>query len=146
MLKMVIKTLHPDARRPSQATTGSAGYDLSSIQEGHIRPGEWSSIRTGIAMEIPPGCVGLVCPRSGIAVKHGVTILNTPGIIDSDYRGEIRVPMVNHSTETFFYKIGDRIAQLVVCPTTPLQLVFLDTDEELSDSDRGAGGFGSTGR
>jgi len=133
---------------PSRATELSAGYDLYSCEDVHI-PGietlagdNWVLVNTGVAVEIPTGCVGLVCPRSGLALNRGVTVLNAPGIIDSDYRGEIKVILVNFSRLSRAIMRGDRIAQLIVCPTivAPIQEV-----RYLHPTERGSGGFGSTG-
>lgn len=133
---------------PARETPGAAGYDLRARLEfvGEmvpIGPGDGCAFRTGFAVEIPPGFVGMVCPRSGLARSHGITVLNAPGIIDSDFRGEIGVILFNHGYRPHGVLHGDRIAQLVIVPiaTPDLELV-----EELDDTARGAGGFGSTGK
>jgi dUTP pyrophosphatase len=107
-----------------------------------LSPGERALIPTGFAIELPPGFEGQVRPRSGLAFKHGVTVLNAPGTVDADYRGEVGVILINHGSEPFEVTRGMRIAQLVVCRTEPL---VLSEAEDLSDTARGAGGFGSTG-
>ena len=129
---------------PTYATGGSAGSYLRACVESPvlIATGERSVVPTGVTLEIPPGYEGQVRPRSGLAARHGVTLLNAPGTIDSDYRGEIRVILVNLSGEPYTVQPGDRIAQLVIAPVQ--QVDFLA--EALEESERGEGGFGSTGR
>lgn len=131
---------------PSQATTGSAGFDLrAAIAEGSslfIEPGGRDLVPTGIALAIPEGYEGQVRPRSGLALRFGVTVLNSPGTIDSDYRGEVGVILVNHGGEPFEVRRGDRIAQLVVAASPSCRFALVD---ELNQSERGSGGFGSTG-
>jgi dUTP pyrophosphatase len=131
---------------PSYQTEGSAGMDLiAALDEEEtifLPAGERALVPTGIALEIPHGFEGQIRPRSGIALTYGVTVLNGPGTIDSDYRGEVRVMVVNLGLETFAIERGTRIAQLVIAPVTR---ATLELAEGLSDSDRGAGGFGSTG-
>lgn len=124
-------------------TLGAAGADLCSAEDGVIPPGERRLFRTGVCIELPTHIEGQIRPRSGLALKHGVTVLNAPGTIDSDYRGEIAVLLVNHGTETFEVQVGDRIAQLVLSPVVHGHFRMT---EHLSQSDRGANGFGSTGR
>jgi len=132
------------ARPPTQAHEGDAGYDLRAAEAATIGPGERASIGTGIAVAIPEGQAGLVIPRSGLAVRHGISVVNAPGLIDSGYRGEVRVLLLNTDrSEPFTVEPGDRIAQLV--------LVRVETEEleevaELDETARGVGGFGSTGR
>ena len=132
-----------DLPLPSYATPGSAGMDLRSAEALTIKPGARAVVGTGIAIALPPNFEAQVRPRSGLAVKHGVTVLNSPGTIDADYRGEIKVPLINHGTEDFVIARGDRIAQMVVTPVTMAELVEVDA---LDDTVRGAGGFGSSGR
>ena len=129
---------------PSYASSGSAGMDLRAAVEEDVAvsPGERCQIPTGLIIELPDGWEGQVRPRSGLALRHGVTLLNTPGTIDSDYRGEIRVIVVNLGSEVFRIGRGDRIAQLVVAPVS--QVVLSETDS-LASTGRGDGGFGSTG-
>ncbi|GAB4246825.1 MAG: dUTP diphosphatase [Thermoleophilia bacterium] len=137
-----VKKLHPDARLPHRAHDGDAGADLCSVESVVIPPGERKAVGTGIALALPEGYAGFVQPRSGLAFKHGIMVVNSPGLIDAGYRGEVRVALYNSSGEPFAIGTGDRIAQLVV------QRValpgFVETDE-LDGTARGAGGFGSTG-
>ncbi|TML34485.1 MAG: dUTP diphosphatase [Actinobacteria bacterium] len=136
--------LHRQARAPAQAHPGDAGYDLFAAESAVLRPGERASVGTGIAVAIPDGCAGLVLPRSGLAARHGITLLNAPGLIDSGYRGELRVLLQNtDSAEPFEVSVGDRIAQLVLVRLEPAPL---EEVEALEESVRGLGGFGSTGR
>jgi dUTP pyrophosphatase len=127
---------------PSYATAGSAGIDLRASEAAEIGPGDFMTLGTGLYVEIPFGYEGQVRPRSGLAAKYGVTLLNSPGTIDSDYRGEIRVVLVNHGRDVFTVSPGDRIAQVVFAPVTRAELV---ESSRLSDSGRADGGFGSTG-
>ena len=149
------KRLHPDAVLPAYQTDGAAGMDLYAHNNaGHGRdpteipftlfPNERTLFGTGIALAIPPGYEGQIRPRSGLAAKHGVTVLNSPGTIDSDYRGEIKVLLINLDSEPVVIKRGDRIAQLVIAPVARAALVDIG-DRELSDTVRSVGGFGSTG-
>ena len=136
--------LHQEARAPAQAHPGDAGYDLCAAESAVLRPGERASVGTGIAVAIPDGCAGLVLPRSGLAARHGITLPNAPGLIDSGYRGELRVLLLNTDpAEPFGVSAGDRIAQLVLVRLEPAPLQEV---EQLDDTSRGAGGFGSTGR
>ncbi len=132
-----------DLPLPSYATTGSAGMDLRSAESLTLKPGARALVATGIAIALPDTHEAQVRPRSGLAVKHGVTVLNSPGTIDADYRGEIKVPLINHGTDDFVIARGDRIAQMVVAPVTTVELVDVET---LDETERGAGGFGSSGR
>ena len=127
---------------PSYATPGSAGLDVRSAEDLDIEPGERASVGTGIYLEIPPGFEGQARPRSGLALKHGVTLLNSPGTIDSDYRGEIRMIMINLGRKKFSLKRGNRIAQIVFTPCTRAEIIETD---ELNSTARSSGGFGSTG-
>ena len=127
---------------PARATAGAAGADLVSAEETTIAPGAVHAVATGIAIAIPEGYEAQVRPRSGLALKHGVTVLNAPGTIDADYRGEVKVILINHGSEPFRITRGDRIAQLVVAPVTAARFERVDV---LPDTARGAGGFGSTG-
>lgn len=128
--------------KPQYQTEFSAGCDLMSVEDVVIPVGQWRLVGTGLFMELPEDFIGMVCPRSGLALKSGVTVLNAPGIIDSDYRGEVKVILVNHSQQEYSVKIGDRIAQLIFSPA--FQARFLSA-EQLTETARGAGGFGSTG-
>jgi dUTP pyrophosphatase len=132
-----------DLPLPSRQTTGSAGFDLASAEPDFVlAPGERRLVSTGLAVEIPPGIEGQVRPRSGLALRHGITMPNAPGTIDSDYRGEVRVILQNLGTEPVTIVRGDRIAQLVFARYETPELVDAT---ELEQSSRGAGGFGSTG-
>lgn len=146
ILTMNIKKLHIDAVIPKRATQGSAGYDLCAYTEGDviIPVGAIAKIPTGIAIALPSkDYVALIFGRSGNGIKHGVSPANAVGVVDSDYRGEIIVGLINHGTEPFIIHHGDRIAQMVITPVITPELVVV---EELDSTDRGAGGFGSTGR
>lgn len=127
---------------PAYATAGAAGMDVVSAEDVTIAPGARHAVATGLAMAIPEGYEIQVRPRSGLALKHAITVPNTPGTIDSDYRGELKVILINHGTEAFSIVRGDRVAQLVLAPVT--QASWLEVDE-LDDTERGEGGFGSTG-
>ena len=130
---------------PSYASTGAAGADLRAAVEVEsvLSPGERAAVSTGLILEIPPGWEGQVRPRSGLAIRHGLTVVNAPGTIDSDYRGELKVLLINLGSEVVTIHRGDRIAQLVVAPAP--QSDFVEA-ERLETTDRDAGGFGSTGR
>jgi dUTP pyrophosphatase len=125
---------------PVYSSDGAAGADLNAAEEVTLQPGEWASVGTGLRVEIPPGHVGLVWPRSGLAVRHGIDTL--AGVIDSDYRGELRVVLANHGPEPYRIAPGDRVAQLLVQRVERAAFVR----SALADSGRGHGGFGSTGR
>jgi dUTP pyrophosphatase len=131
-----------DLPLPAYATEGAAGMDVVAAEDLILAPGARHGVATGFAMAIPPGYEVQVRPRSGLALKHGVTCLNTPGTIDSDYRGEVKVILANLGSESFSIKRGDRIAQLV---PTPVQRAVLNEVESLDETSRGSGGFGSTG-
>lgn len=141
-----LKRLHPDATLPSYKTEGAAGLDLAAcLPDGDrtLGPGDISLIPCGFAMAIPPGYEGQVRPRSGLATRHGVTLINSPGTIDCDYRGEAMVPLVNHGHEPFTIRHGDRIAQMIIAPVAHVRVSEVET---LDETGRGDGGFGSTGR
>ena len=127
---------------PHYATGGAAGMDVLSAEAVTLKPGQRHAVATGLAMAIPEGFEIQVRPRSGLALKHGITVPNTPGTIDSDYRGELKVILINHGPDNFAIARGDRIAQLGLAPV--VQAAW-DEVEELDDTSRGAGGFGSTG-
>ena len=131
-----------DVPLPAYATDGAAGMDICAAEEVTILPGKRHTVATGLAFAIPAGFEVQVRPRSGLALKHGVTCLNTPGTIDSDYRGEVKVILANLGEKSFAIAIGDRIAQIVVAPVTRGVMAEV---AELDDTARGAGGFGSTG-
>lgn len=132
---------------PAYQSAEAAGLDLmAAVPEGEpmtLAPGQYALVPTGLAIALPPGHEAQVRPRSGLAAKHGVTVLNSPGTVDADYRGEIKVIMINHGQAPFVIKRGERIAQMVIAPVVQAALVPVAT---LSPTDRGAGGFGSTGR
>jgi dUTP diphosphatase len=134
----------PDASLPEHLSDGAAGLDLPAAVDTPVRldPGRWQLIGCGFAIAIPPGFEGQVRPRSGLASRHGVTVLNAPGTIDSDYRGEVKVLLVNHGPEPFEVTAGMRIAQLVIAPVTRVEWEIVT---ELPDTSRGSGGFGHTG-
>lgn len=143
--KLYVKKLREGAMLPKRETIGSAGYDLCCLCEEPITvsPNERKLIPTGIAVEIPEGTVGLVYSRSGLSLKHGIHMANDVGVIDSDYRGELKVPVHNRSDVTYIVNNGDRIAQLVI---TPILTPEIEETDELSETVRGEGGFGSTGK
>ncbi len=127
---------------PAYASAGAAGMDICSAENLNLRVGRRVAVSTGFAFAIPHGFEVQVRPRSGLAINHGITCLNTPGTIDSDYRGEVKVILINHGDEDFIVNKGDRIAQLVVAPVTLATMTEIDA---LDTTERGAGGFGSTG-
>ena len=139
-----VKKLRPDASLPRYATAGAAGLDLVAAIDAplELASGAIARVPTGIAIELPPGHEGQVRPRSGLAAKHGVTVLNAPGTIDEDYRGEVQVILVNHGRASHRIQSGDRIAQLVVAPVVR---VAVEEIAALAATARGEGGFGSTG-
>ena len=142
---MVVKIVNKsDNALPQYETGGSAGLDVRSAENGLLKPGEFKLITTGLRVEIPYGYEIQVRPRSGLALKHGITVLNSPGTIDADYRGEIGVILINHGQSDFEIKAGDRIAQLVVAPVERIQ--WQETGELNSSTKRGENGFGSTGK
>jgi dUTP pyrophosphatase len=135
--------LHPDATLPERAHPGDAGFDLRSVVDVEVGPGERAMVPTGVAVAIPDGLAGLVLPRSGLASRHGLTLANAPGLIDAGYRGEVICAVVNlDRTSPVHIARGDRIAQLVIVAVPDLEPVWVD---ELPPSARGEGGFGSTG-
>lgn len=140
--EMKIRRLDSSAVLPRYMTTGSSGLDLTAIETTTIAPRSRALLRTGISLEIPPGYEGQVRPRSGLAVKTGITVINTPGTIDSDYRGEVKVPLINHGDLPILIQPGERIAQLVICPVIRVRII---ESHDLSETKRGTGGFGSTG-
>lgn len=142
MIELAVARLRDDARLPERAYAGDAGLDLAACERVDLAPGERAVVPTGIAVAIPEGFAGFVQPRSGLAARHGIAVVNSPGLIDSGYRGEIRVVLLNTDPErAFVAEAGDRIAQLVVVPIPELDLVEVD---ELPPSERGVRGFGSS--
>ena len=142
MIEVPIRRLRPDAVLPQQAYEGDAGVDLAACEAAVLGPGERAVVPTGLAVEIPVGYAGFVLPRSGLAARHGISVVNSPGLVDSGYRGELRVVLLNSDREhTFAVERGMRIAQLVIAPVAAVRLVEVD---ELAASERGARGFGSS--
>ncbi len=142
--RIQIKKLHPNAKVPKYMTELAAGMDVCALVEEDlvIAPGQRVLVPTGLAFAIPRGYEIQVRPRSGLAIKHGISLVNSPGTIDADYRGEVLIIMINHSTDDFVVSSGDRIAQLVVAPVSQ---AVLQVVAELDETDRGEGGFGHTG-
>jgi dUTP pyrophosphatase len=142
-MRLGVRRLHPDARLPRRAHDDDAGHDLHAVEAVTLPPGGRATVATGIAIELPAGHAGWVVPRSGLAARHGIAVVNAPGLIDAGYRGEIKVLLLNTDrTEPFVIEPGDRIAQLVVAPVAAPAVVEV---EVLGGTARGAGGFGSTG-
>lgn len=140
--KVRIKLINDEAKLPYRANKGDAGLDLFSIEEKIIKAGESELVRTGIQIELPRGTEAQIRPRSGLALKHSITVLNSPGTIDEGYRGEIKVILINHGKEDFKVEKQMRIAQMVI---TPVVQVKLEQTEILSNTERDKGGFGSSG-
>ena len=145
MVKVLIKKLNPKVRLPEYKTSGSSGMDIMAFLENkvEIEPNNSALIPTGLSIAIPSDCEIQIRPRSGLAVKSNISVLNTPGTIDSDYRGEIKVILYNHGKKNFKINNNDRIAQMIL---TPVIKIDLEETSELPDSIRGVGGFGSTGK
>ena len=142
MIELPIQRLRDDAIVPERAYAGDAGLDLSACERVELAPGERALVGTGLAVAIPEGYAGFVQPRSGLAARHGLTVVNSPGLVDSGYRGELRIILLNTDRELAFeVEPGMRIAQLVVLPVPPVELRVVD---ELPASDRGERGFGSS--
>jgi len=143
-ITIAVSLIHPQAQLPrcAHSSQEEAGLDLFSVEEARLGPGDWAAVGTGLILEIPPGYEGQVRPRSGLALRHGVTLLNSPGTIDPGYRGEVRVLLLNLGKEEVHIQPGDRIAQLVVNAYTAVEW---KVQPDLSPSARGAGGFGSSG-
>lgn len=143
-MDLPVRRLSDAATLPTRAHEGDAGLDLHAAEPAILAPGERISVGTGIALEIPEGHAGLVLPRSGLAARHGIALVNSPGLIDSGYRGEVRVLLLNTDTEgSFEIGVGDRVAQLLITPFAAAEPVVAP---ELAVSSRGEGGFGSSGR
>ncbi len=143
-MRVACKRIHPNARLPERMTEGAAGFDLYACLEESVtlQPGRWALIPTGLQMAIPEGHEGQIRARSGLAFRHGVGVLNGPGTIDCDYRGEIGVLLMNWGLEPFVIRQGERIAQIVFQQVIPVQVEW---SEDLDETDRGGGGFGHTG-
>lgn len=144
-VKVQFVKIHPNAKLPEYATEGAAGMDLINVLEEPItlKPNERAKVPTGLVMILPEGYEGQVRPRSGLALKHGITLTNCVGTIDSDYRGEVCCLMINLGNEPYTIEPGERIAQLVIAPVTHVEIEKI---EEIPETKRGAGGFGSTGK
>jgi len=140
-VEIKFQKLHPDAQIPSYAHVGDAGADVYSVAEVTLQPSDRAAIPTGLAVDIPLGYEIQVRPKSGLALKHGITVLNSPGTVDAGYRGEIQVIVINLGKEVYTFAKGQKIAQLVLKPVIQAQYI----EGELGTSDRGVGGFGSTG-
>jgi|TARA_B100000029_G_scaffold103227_1_gene93700 dUTP pyrophosphatase len=145
MVKVLVKKLNPEAKLPSYKTKGSSGMDLMALVEEKIivKPNSSELIPTGLSIAIPEDLEIQIRPRSGLAAKHNISVLNTPGTIDSDYRGELKIILYNHSNKDFIVNKNDRVAQMILVPV--LKVDFEEVDE-LPDTIRGSGGFGSTGK
>ena len=141
-MKIPVVKLDPDLPTPQRAHPGDAGVDLYARVATVLEPGEWAMIPTGIAVAIPDGYVGLVAPRSGLAARNAISVVNGPGVVDAGFRGEIHAILINHSRNRVELDRGNRIAQLVV---VPIPEVDLEPVDELPDTARGSGGFGSSG-
>jgi dUTP pyrophosphatase len=141
-MELAVRRLHPDAVLPRRAYDGDAGLDLPACERVELGPGERGVVGTGLAVAIPDGHAGFVQPRSGLAARHGISVLNSPGLVDAGYRGELRVVLLNTDAEKpFVVEPGMRVAQLVIVPVPELELVEVD---ELPESQRGVRGFGSS--
>ncbi|SHI42885.1 dUTP pyrophosphatase [Clostridium amylolyticum] len=141
-LTLKVIKINKDAILPNYAHVGDAGLDLFSVDKVEIKPNETAFVATGIKIELPPHTEAQIRPRSGLALKHGITVLNTPGTIDEGYRGELKIILINHGKEAFIIEKGMKIAQMVVMPVYAVNVIEVN---ELSESTRGEGGFGSTG-
>ncbi len=141
-MELKVKLIESNAVLPHYAHPGDAGLDLFSVERKTVPPSESALIRTGIVIQLPPGTEAQVRPRSGLALKHRVTVLNSPGTIDHGYRGEVKVILINHGKTPFEVEEGMKVAQMVVQPVLTVDVVSV---EELSETPRGEGGFGSTG-
>ncbi|MCI5968954.1 dUTP diphosphatase [Helicobacter sp.] len=143
MAVLKIKLLNPKATLPKYQTSGASGFDLCASEHTIIKSGEYKLVPTGLSFSFDEKYEIQVRPRSGLALKYGISVLNAPGTIDSDYRGEIKVLLINHGKKDFAMNIGDRIAQAVLCPIEKAEIEMV---EVLEHTERGAGGFGSTGK
>ncbi len=148
MAKLRVLKMRPDAVVPRYQSSRAAGMDLAACLDAPITigPGDKARVPTGLRVALPAGHEGQVRPRSGLAARQGVTVLNAPGTIDEDYRGELQVLLINHGPEPFTIQHGDRVAQLVVAPVTHAEVEAIDEDTDLGSTARGEAGFGSTGR
>lgn len=142
---LAVRLLHASARPPARSRPGDAGLDLACLEGFTLDPGERRAVGTGVAIALPEGVAGLVVPRSGLAARHGISVVNGPGLVDPNYRGELRVVLVNLGDERFAAEAGDRIAQLLLVPFVAPPVAVVDELEAFGD-DRGEAGFGSSGR
>lgn len=143
-MRLAVQRLHAQATLPTRAHEGDAGFDLYAVEAASLKPGTRALVATGVAIELPRGCAGLIVPRSGLAARHGIAIVNAPGLIDSGYRGELKVLLLNtDAAQAFDIAVGDRIAQLVI---TRVETPDVAEVSELPPTARAAGGFGSSGR
>jgi dUTP pyrophosphatase len=140
-----VRLLRPDAQAPARTRPGDAAYDLRCVEGFSLWPRERATVPTGVAIALPPLVAGLVLPRSGLAVEHGISLVNSPGLIDPSYRGELRIILVNHGDARFEARAGDRIAQLLLVPFLAPDIALVD-ELPPSPDDRGENGFGSSGR
>lgn len=143
ILNIGLLSLSKEYTTPSAATLNSNGYDLCCIEETIVEPEKWKLVKLGFAVEIPVGYAMLITPKSGLALKHGISVLNSPGLIDSDYRGEVGVVVVNHNDGPYTFNKGDKVAQAIFIKTEEVKFWEVDI---LSSTSRGDGGFGSTGK
>lgn len=143
-MKIKIKKLSADAVTPKRSKPGSNGYDVYATSEHTLWPGDRVAVSTGIQAELPEGYAALVCPRSGHAFNDGVTVVNAPGVIDADFRGEWKIGLINHGEGIFNVAPGNKVAQVLIVKTEDVE--FIETDEKLSQTQRGIDGFGSTGK
>lgn len=141
-MKISVKRLDRELPVPAHSHSGDAGVDLYTAIDFRLQPNERLLVPTGLAVAIPEGYVGLVCPRSGLAIKKGIGVVNGPGVVDAGYRGEVKVALINHGLDEVEFARGSRIAQMLVMPVVVQDLIEVD---ELPATDRGTGGFGSTG-
>ena len=140
-IEIEIELINSSANVPTKKHESDIGYDISSAENIFITSNEVTLVHTGIAISLPAQCAGFVLPRSGLSTKHKITLINSPGLIDPGYTGELLVPLINHSTEEYEIKIGDRIAQLVLINTNQVEFKIVD---KMPDTERNSGGFGST--
>ena len=144
MHSLPVRRIHPQAQLPQRAHEGDLGFDLYAALPAVLPPGDWATVGTGIQIALPEGVAGLVLPRSGLSARHGISVLNAPGLIDAGYRGEVGVILINHGHETFHVSPGDRIAQLMLVGAQLPQMIEVEELPALGDG-RGEGGFGSSG-